>query len=865
MNAYVKDLKEVGNNDLLDVGGKAGNLGEMISQKLPVPGGFVVLTSAYRRFVQENQLEKKIEDLLNRMENLGRTAYEEAINEVFLSGTMPKAVEEEVLKNYQSKGNPTVAVRSSATAEDLPGLSFAGQYSSYLNVSGEEELIKAIKACWASLWNERAVAYRKKQGIGIEGLSHGVVVQKLIKGEKAGILFTANPVNGRRDQILLNASWGLGEAIVGGEVNPDAWVLDKESGKVIEEQIAVKKVMTIREDQGISNQSVPEEKQEQPSLINDEIQVLRNLAEKVEKHYGTPQDLEWSMEDGKIYLVQTRPITSLYPVPKTPEGKEGLRIYMNLNNYSQAMKEPFTPMGAEVMKLMVKDVIRKMGRKDPDDPETLWWFNVAGGRMMLDVTDLLRKEKTWKKFDSNPADKDPVTLEAMKQLLERERKEITSRKGVSFVKKINWRMIKYGISGYRRMKVGQKDAVLGRKKAIEHGESLKNSLEEKRRKLKTTEDRMAFIESAGGDLFLDGFGMIFYVTASSKYMEKAEEILSKLGLDTKDLEAVEKAVPYSVTTEMGMEILNIAKDLDQRGERAKENTPEVQKFLEKYGHRNNIELDAGVKEWKEDPDYVLALINSYIDNKNYETGLRNFHKAKEEAEQAIVRLTDGVREVGGKSKARKMEKLLRDYREMFGIRELSKFYVRHVLSMVREELKKIGEELVVKGQLKEKDEVFYLQFEDILSKEDLSEKAKGGQEEYEKNMKLRAPRIMTSTGEAIYSVKIDEKEGQLTGIPVSAGTYEGRVRILHHPEQGDQLEVGDILVTTGTNPAWTPLFLKIGALVMETGGTISHGSVVAREYGLPAVAGVAEATRVLKDHQRIRIDGSTGSVEILEG
>lgn len=865
MKNYVKSLKDVGNKDLLEVGGKAGNLGEMISQDLPVPWGFVVLTSGYQSFVQENQLEKKIEDLLKHMETLGSVAYERALNELFLSSPIPKDVEEEILRHYRLKGNPAVAVRSSATAEDLPGLSFAGQYSSYLNVSGTEELTKAIKACWASLWNERAVAYRKKHGIGIEGLSHGVVVQKQLKGEKAGILFTANPVNGRRDQILLNASWGLGEAIVGGEVNPDQWVLDKEKGTVLEEQIGIKKVMTTRREQGIINQPVPAEKQTRPSLKHDEIQILLGLGKKVENHYGTPQDLEWSMEDGKIYLVQTRPITSLYPLPKTPEDKKGLRIYMNFNNYSQAMKEPFTPMGAEVMRLMVKDVIRKMGRKDPDDPKTLWWFHVAGGRMMLDVTDLLRREKTWKKFHSNPADKDPVTMEIMKQLLEREKEEITSRKGVSLVKKINGRMIKYAVSGIRRMKVGKKNAVLGRRKAIDHGENLKNNLEAKRRELNSTQDRIAFIERAGGDLFLEGFGMIFYVAASSKYMEKAVDILRKLGIDTKELEAVEKAVPYSVTTEMGMEILNIAKDLDQRGVRAETTTAEVQEFLKRYGHRNNIELDAGVKEWQEDPDYVLALINTYIDNENYETGLRNFEKAKEEAEKAIIRLKERVEAAGGKGKGRKIEKLLRDYREMFGIRELSKFYVRHVLSMVRKELKIIGKELVKKGQLREIDDIFFLEFSDLLTGKDLSKKAAAGRESYKKNMVLRAPRVMTSTGEAIYSPNTGEKEGQLMGIPVSAGTYEGRIRILHHPEQADRLEVGDILVTTGTNPAWTPLFLKIGALVMETGGTISHGSVVAREYGLPAVAGVAEATTMLKDRQRIRIDGSTGSVEILEG
>ncbi len=865
MKNYVKDLVNVGNKDLLEVGGKAGNLGEMLSRELPVPEGFVVLTKGYRTFVQENHLEGKILELTGRIRELGGTNYEKRIEELFMNSEIPKTMENEILQKYEEYGSPTVAVRSSATAEDLPGLSFAGQYSSYLNVHGNDELLNSIKACWASLWNERAVSYRERQGIGIDGLAHGVVVQQLVKGEKAGILFTANPLNGRRDQMLINASWGLGEAIVGGEVNPDQWIVDRNTGDVVEELLSTKEVMTVREQYGIKNIPVPEEKKMISTLEKNEIIELIKLAEKVENHYGTPQDLEWAMEEGKISLVQTRPVTSLFPVPEAVPGKEGLRIYMNFNNYSQAMKEPFTPMGAEVMRLMAKDLIRKMGRKDPDDPKNLWYLQFTAGRMMLDVTDVLRNPKTWKKFDHNPADKDPITLAAMKQLLEREREEITSKKGISLLRKINWRMIKYGISGVRRMKVGQKDAVMGRKKAIEHGENLRKRLYEQSKRLQSRRDRMEFIENAGGELFLDGFGMIFYVAASSKYLEKAEKILMDAGLETKDLEKVEKAVPYSVTTEMGMAILKISKDLDERGERATEETPEVKAFLKRYGHRNNIELDVGVVEWAEDPSYVLDLINTYIETKTYDESIERFEKSKMEAEEAILRLAAQVENAAGKGKGKKLEKLLRDYREMFGIRELSKFYVRHTLSLVRKQLQIIGEEMVEAGQLDHCEDVFYLSFENLVSTENLREKSRKLREKHKKNMELRAPRIMTSTGEAIHSVKTEEKEGHLTGIPVSPGNYEGRVRILHHPEEGDRLEVGDILVTTGTNPAWTPLFLKLGALVMETGGTISHGSVVAREYGLPAVAGVADATTVLKDLQRIRIDGETGSIEVLEG
>ena len=866
INRYVQDLDRVRADQLEGAGGKAANLGEMLKAGLPVPGGFVVLTEAYRRFFAANDPDGSLRGRLEgaTMDGTDGTLAGEA-RDLFLRGVMPPELEEEILGAYESLGRPVTAVRSSANAEDLPGASFAGQYSSFLNVRGEAELLKAVRECWASLWNERAVTYRRKHGIGNGDLAHGVLVQRLIPAEKSGILFTANPVNGRRDQLLLNASWGLGEAIVGGDVTPDQWVLRKEDGAVLESFVARKEVMTIRENGGVRLVPVPAEQMEASTLDAGEVQALARLALRAEAHFGAPQDIEWAYSDGEFHLVQSRPITSLYPMPEPRPGRDDLRVHMNLNLYSQAMPEPFTPMGADLIREMAKDLIRRLGRKDPEAEETLWWFQNVGGRIFVDLTEMLRSPKRWGRLAGNDNDKDPVTTRALLQWLERNREEITSRRGPSLLRHLNLRLFRYLLAAASKVGVGKRSADRGRERAVERGESMIRQLREESRRLSTLEDRLHFVRNTIGEVFTGGFEIVFYVSASSTYMERARKILAACGGDPADLEPVEKAVPHSVTTEMGMAILEVARALDARGTVATADAPEVQEFLARYGHRNTVELDVGVPSWKEDPSYVVDLVNGYLEAGTYREALQRFEDARTEAEAAIPRLCDQLVRSGHKGQARRLERLLRDFRAMFGVRELSKFYLRHALTLYREQLLAVGAELAAQGRLEKTEDVFFTDMARIRSGQDLAAHVRRNREEFRLNQLRTAPRLMASTGESLYAAASDGEEGGLRGIPVSPGVHEGPVRILEHPEEGHRLEKGDILVATGTNPAWTPLFLKLGALIMETGGPISHGSVVAREYGVPAVAGVGGATRQLREGQRVRVNGETGSVEILDG
>ncbi|OEF97103.1 PEP/pyruvate-binding domain-containing protein [Desulfuribacillus alkaliarsenatis] len=863
---YVKQLKDVTKRDFLLVGGKAANLGEMLQADLPVPGGFVVLTNAYKRFVEANKLEAEI----NRLIEVAKTddfqatnVASEKVKEAFEKGEIPADVQAEVEAIYSNIGNPEVAIRSSATAEDLPGISFAGQYNTYLNVRGKEQVYLYLKKCWASLWNTRAVSYRIKQNIGNDGLAHGVAVQKLISADRSGILFTANPVNGRRDQILINSSWGLGEAVVGGDVTPDQWVVDKETCNVIEETIAEKKVMTVKREHGIELVDIPEKRQKQSSLKDSEVQELCKLAIAAEKYFQEPQDIEWAYMGGTLYLVQTRPITSLFPVPEQRADRRGLRIYINANLYSQAMKEPFTPMGGYVIKSMLEGLVNRYGRKNYKG-DRLWWYKNVGGRIYVDMTEILATEKGVNKLKNNPSDKDPVTTKALLQVLARNEQQVKdSAQGFSTLGKLNWRVMKLLASSMRRFFHGVVSPQKARIKAVNTGEQIIQQLKTESKKLKSMEEKLRFIESKSTDLFVEGFGIVLYVAVSSTYIDKAKKIMEKYLGDTKNLYDVEKSVPYSVTTEMGMELLEIAKKLDRQKKRATTDEFEVERFLDKYGHRASIELDVGAVTWKEEPQYVLDLINSYIDSKTYNRGIENFVKGKVEAEAAIQNIKKRLIDKGYNKKAKEVEKMLVNFREMFGIREQSKFFVRQFLTIFKRVLTEVGEELVSQGRLKQASDIFYVTVEDIRSDKDLKLLVYANKEEYQREFNRNAPKVLTSTGESVFA-PIEESDGNsLSGVAVSPGVYEGKVRVLHHPEEGHKVEKGEILVTIGTNPSWTPLFLKLGALIMETGGPISHGSVVAREYGVPAVAGVANAATVLKDGQLVRVNGETGRVDIL--
>lgn len=870
---FVMKLKDVGREDLARAGGKGANLGEMVRAGLPVPEGFVLLVDAYHRYVEENSLGNEIARLLTGSDSdLGEVSTEATarVQSLFARGQIPADIQQEIDRSYLELGEPPVAVRSSATAEDLPGASFAGQYTTLLNVNGREDLHAAIKTCWASLWNERAVSYRRRQNVGSADLGHGVVVQQLINSEKSGIIFTANPVNGRRDEISLSSSWGLGEAIVSGEVDPDQWVLHKKEGTVIREYLATKEVKTVRRASGSETVAVEPEKQNEVTLDPGERRQLLELARQVEEYFGAPQDIEWAYADGKFYLVQTRPVTALFPMPQPEDNDKKLHIYLNMSLYSIGTNNPYTPLTLDLWNKMYLSIARRINRRQYREPAL--WNKTAGGMLFFDITGVIKSDMMMQRLKSeNRFNKDPATLEIILHLIEREKDQLEPVKASIFrflravVTRANPWIIKYMLASVPKIMYGIMAPAKAVARAYEHGNRIMEQTAKRRSNLQTWEEKLEFIEQVSPDRILfDSFEILFYGAVSLNYTDKTRKLLEKHGIDAAEVDRVEKAVPNCVTTEMGMELLQIASRLDQAGEEPYPGHPEIKKFLEEYGHRANEELDLGLPRWEEEPEYVVSLVRSYIHNKTYQQGIEKFERDREEAEQAIEKITARLQEAGAMRDAVKARKWLRDYRKLYGIRELPKFIMLEAVSLFRQLFMEIGEELQAAGRLDQKEDIFMVTLQDIKSGEKLQETVRQNREDYyRETQRVSVPRLMTSTGETFYSPLDDESDEAYRGTPVSPGSCEGVVRVLTDPREGDRLKPGEIMVTVATNPGWTPLFMVIGGLVLETGGPISHGSVVAREYGIPAVVGVKEATRRFKDGQVIRINGETGRIDIL--
>ena len=840
--------------DLSSAGGKGTNLGEMINAGLPVPDGFVVLTSAYRDFIKANNLQKRIDSIIKDVRADDVTALQnafETINNLFEQCPIPEKITSEILAFYnQLKG--AVVVRSSAAAEDLPDTSFAGQYSTYLNVQGADGVLKAVRHCWASLWNARAVSYRLKQKIPLH-VPFAVIVQHFVDGEKSGIVFTANPVNGRRDHIVINASWGLGESIVSGTVSPDQWVINKAG--IVEKTISQKEVMTVSKKGGVKTVVTPEDLQKKPVLTEKDIGILTDLAKRTEMYFENPQDIEWVYKD-TFYLVQTRPITSLFPLPQREPDQKGLRVYFGATIVGQGITEPMTPMGLEAFRLLwyygfSMIAGRPRGLKYPD------LVKIVAGRFYIDITDFLGIMKvSMKGF----AALDPVTGEVLDHFLE-ENKEVIVTKGLfSILSKIPLRpllLVPPLVWSILYTAVHYEEAG---KKVIAAAEKEMKRLEKTARTLKGIDDRLSFVEKGS----LPIMKLILYESAPLAVglgaLKMAEDLI-KAWLNDIDIEPVRRSLPYNPTTEMSIALLEISQQLKEQNIKPTPDHPLVQNFLKKFGHRAVLEIDMGTPRWKEDPSYVIDVLTLYMKEDPLQK-IEKFYNGAQIAEETINDIVLKVRKKKSVVHAWIIKELLCRYRETAGLRERPKFDFVRSFSIFRSVLKDVGKELVLQGRLDTADDIFFVTFSDIESGDDLKSVAAHNKKEYMREInRVFVPRVMTSTGEILS--REDEESKDLRGVPVSPGVYEGIVRVIHHPK-GTHLKPGEVLVTRSTDPGWTPLFIHAGALIMETGGPISHGSIVAREYGIPAVASVAGATIRLETGQHVRVNGSTGEIVVLD-
>jgi phosphoenolpyruvate synthase/pyruvate phosphate dikinase len=862
-DGYVLGLQEIDETQVAVVGGKGAHLGELSRiEGIRVPPGFCVTTDAFRRIMGQ---APSIDDRLDRLSRLNagdreaiRTLSAE-IRRALEGVAIPDDLAAAITRALAHLGEQAAyAVRSSATAEDLPTASFAGQQDTYLNVVGPAAILQHISGCWASLFTERAVTYRLRNGFDHRKVHMAVVVQQMVSAHAAGILFTADPVTSNRKVASVEAGFGLGEALVSGLVNADRYKV--RDGEIVAKAIATKRLAIHASPAGgTEEQAIEAERQEQPALTDAQVTRLAQLGRRIEAHFGRPQDIEWCLVDDGFQIVQSRPITTLFPIPVVAD--RGNHVYLSVG-HQQMMTDPMKPLGLSVHQLVAFPTMHE-----------------AGGRLFVDVAKRLASPATRAATLAALGTSDPLTGDALRTILERD----------DFIPSLPDEGPAAPPPGHAPAPIETDPAIVT--ELIERNQAsivaLKRNIRGKSGSA-LLDFILADIQELKRILFDPRSHQVF-MTAMEATWWLNEHLETWLG-EKNAADTLTQSVPHNVTSEMGLALLDVADAirpypevvaflqhvedegfLDELATLAggREARDAIRAFLDKYGMRCAGEIDITRPRWSERPTTLVPLILGNIKNFEPGAGERRFEQGRQEAwakEQELLMRLQALPD--GDAKAEEVKRKIDRVRTFIGYREYPKYGMVSRYFVYKQALLEEAERLVGAGVLREKEEVFYLTFQELHdvvrtnhSDDQLISRRKDAFRSYQA---LTPPRVLTSEGEVIAGAyrRDDLPTGALIGLPVSAGTIEGRARVILDMAEAE-LEPGDILVTAYTDPGWSALFVAIKGLVTEVGGLMTHGAVIAREYGLPAVVGVEHATRLIRDGQRIRVHGTDGYVEIL--
>ena len=879
-NHYVLDFSEIDRTSGERVGGKGANLGELYQvPEIEVPPGFCIATDAFNDFVSTSQ---EYENLLHSLQHSGGESWVELhkIGERLRSHLenleMPASIKDEIPSMADQRQPPSLRGISSATAEDLPGASFAGQQDTFLNVQGKANLLCSIKKCWASLFSDRAIVYRSQNGFPHDQVKLAVVVQHMIFPDISGIMFTADPVTGNRKIISIDASFGLGEALVSGLVSADLYQV--KSDKVIHKKI-VRKEVEIRANSsgGTVREEIEEERKTAPSLSEENALQLAKIGQRIQEHFGSPQDIEWCLAESRIFILQTRPITTLYPLPLANDDR--IHLYLSFG-HPQMMTDAMKPLGISVLRTFFP-----IGKDLPGEESHL--LKEAGSRLYLDITPLLHYPQVRKRL--------PSILPAVDELIGRAVKDFITRAEFQDSMKPD----KHPDLSLIRKVMPLVFTILGNILYRENHQAIDQlngficeQVQVNRRRLEETSglDRMVLIQDMLSSLFTEIIPRIAPYLPTGIATYKMIESLSQKWLgDNDELPSISKSPPGNVTTEMGLhlgdladalrgypEVIEYMEHADDAGfltnlpgvVGGREMLPLFQEFLQKYGMRGSGEIDITRTRWREEPTQFLSMVLNYVKSARPRQHRRNFEAGKREAELMAARLVNRLRKKPwGFLKARIMQRLIKVYRSLIGMREHPKYFITQNFDWIKQAIMQEANTLVAAGVLQSADDIFWFslpEIKEMIARQQVEQNIiEIRKSQFRLDSRLTPPRAMTSEGEIITSIdKVQTPVGALAGSPVSAGTVEGRARVVLKLEEA-HLNKGDILVAPYTDPSWTPLFPLAAGLVTEVGGLMTHGAVVAREYGIPAVVGVEGATRKIADGQWIRVDGTQGIIEFM--
>jgi phosphoenolpyruvate synthase/pyruvate phosphate dikinase len=842
-DCYVLGFEEIDRTQVSVVGGKGAHLGELARiEGIQVPAGYCVTTDAFQRIMAE---APSIDDQLDRLSSLkpddreGIGALSAEIRRILEGIPIPDDLATAITGPLARLGEQAAyAVRSSATAEDLPTASFAGQQDTYLNVVGSAAILEHVSRCWASLFTERAVTYRLRNGFDHRKVRMAVVVQQMVSPQASGILFTADPVTSNRTVASVEACFGLGEALVSGLVNADVY-------KVRSGEIVAKTVVT----------------QEQPVLTDAQIVRLEELGRRIEAHFGSPQDIEWCLDDDGFHIVQSRPITTLFPIPAREDQEN--HVYVS-TGHGQMMTDAMKPLGLSFFLMITPAPMHE-----------------AGGRLFVDVTRSLATPGSRAGLLELMGRGDPLIRDALETVLERgdfipslpdDGPGGPSGGGAPATTPIETDpAIVAELIRHNQASV----ATLRRDIRTKSGPALLDFILEDLQELK----RILF-DPRSHQVFMSAMEATWWLN---------DQLQEWLG-EKNAADILTQSVPDNVTSEMGLALLDVADVIRPHPEvvaflqhveddgfvdelvklpGGREARDAIRSFLDRYGMRCAGEIDITRPRWSERPTTLVPVILGNVKNFEAGAGKRRFEEGRQEAEKKEQELLERLRALpDGDRKAEEVKGKIERVRTFIGYREYPKYGLVSRTFVYKQALLEEAERLVRAQVLREREDIFYLTFGELhdvvrtnRADDRLIRQRKDAFRSYEA---LTPPRVLTSDGECVAGAyrRDDVPAGALVGLAVSAGTVEGRARVILDMAEAD-LEPGDILVTTFTDPSWTPLFIAINGLVTEVGGLMTHGAVIAREYGLPAVVGVENATRLIQDGQRIRVHGTDGYVEVL--
>ncbi len=865
--------------ELAQIGGKAMSLILMTQRGFPVPPGFVLSVAFFRPWLETLQNAPEWTRVLNSSpENLKQNC--DAVKTLAMDLELDDRHGEvlaEALKALKTDGKtPFLAVRSSSPEEDLEELSFAGGYETTLGVK-EETLEDAVRRSFASCLDERVFVYKKEHGLAVDQPRIAVIVQKQIAAETAGVAFSLNPINNCYDEAVINANFGLGESVVAGMVSPDSFTVDKVSRTILERKIGKKETSIWLASDGGTYQD-PWPSRAQLCLSDGQVFELADVVVKVEDYYQKPMDIEWAFADGKLYLLQARPITAYFPLPEallTAPG-EPKRLYADLTLAKWGMKEPLSVMGTDYLAIVNSETLRAtMGDIGPEVVSEV--RPTLEGRTYVNVsfTLKLRGKKGlmdfWRPMDALGAE----TIASIDET------EYTLKKLPPALKGLLFKMIRQNLGLIWDILQALRNPTGFRSRYFEEEERLRRGL-----KAVETEEELPLAEFATVTMRR----MVAYATVFGAGMAAAELARSRIKKLTKDEKPevrdqvvyLGRALPNNITIEMGLAMYRLAgfKEIaecasgEEFASKLKERSfsPEFlaawDTFMEEYGFRGPMEMDVAAPRFYEQPALFFEQLRTMAESTDAANNPQAiFDKARAQREKAYQDLLQTARKKG-RRKAKQFEKQYSMLVALGGLRERPKYFVSLITDMFRRRVLAAAQPLLAAGRLDGPEQVFDLHMDDFERgladpSMDLRALAEENTRFLKKLRRVRElARIVDSRGKILRPPKKEAGEGELVGEPISPGVVRGKIKVLHEPDEKPVLP-GEILVAQATDPGWTPLFLNAGGIVLEVGGMLQHGALVAREYGKPCVAGIESATSILTDGQMVEMDGANGILRFI--